>query len=72
MQLTQPKKPERSKGARIKKKFEGELNKKVIISTSDAANGVRSLCGGWNFEEYHVAERLAVVPDKTFMRSRWI
>ena len=71
MQLTQPKKPERSEGSRSKKK-EGELKKRVIISTSDAANGVRSLCGGWNFEEYHVAKRLAVVPDKTFMRSRWI
>ena len=40
------------------------------IFTSEAANSVWSLSGRWNFEEDHVAKRLTVVPDKTYMRSR--
>ena len=43
------------------------------LRTSEASNCVRSLGGGWNFEEDHVAKRLTVVPDmkvsETHVRS---
>ena len=37
--------------------------KKYVVNTSEAADSVRGLGGGWNFEEDHVAKRLTVVPD---------